>query len=84
MAPKDELLSEYFRQQKPNDAEEEEEKLEKYHRLKEELEKRWGVKATVVPVVIKSTGGCDPTNWESGSSRFQVQHLRALSRRVQS
>lgn len=30
----------------------EHEKLEKYHGLKEELERMWKVKATVVPVVI--------------------------------
>ncbi|XP_070694492.1 protocadherin-8 [Pempheris klunzingeri] len=31
-------------------------KLKKYHGLKEELEKMWGVKATVVPVVFRALG----------------------------
>ena len=34
----------------------EHEKLKKYQGLKEELEKMWGVKATVVPVVIGALG----------------------------
>lgn len=36
--------------------------LEKYQRLKGELEKMWGIKTTVVPVSSDdcSTGSCDP------------------------
>ena len=34
----------------------EHEKIEKYQGLKEELERMWGVKATVVPVVIGALG----------------------------
>lgn len=36
--------------------------LEKYLRLKEELEKMWKMKATVVPVVISVLGATAP-NW---------------------
>lgn len=62
----------------------EHEKLANYQRLREELVKIWEIKATVVPVVI-GTLGLWPTNWESGSSRFQVQHLlKSLSSRVRS
>lgn len=38
----------------------EQEKLEKYQGLKEELEKMWGVKASVVPVVIGALGAVTP------------------------
>ena len=34
----------------------EHEKLEKYHRLKDEIDKMWKVEATVVPVVIRALG----------------------------
>ena len=34
----------------------EQEKLKRYQGLKEELEKMWGVKAAVVPVVIRHWG----------------------------
>ena len=32
----------------------------KYQGLKVELEKIWGVKVTVVPVVMGALGGCEP------------------------
>ncbi len=38
----------------------EHEKLEKYQGLKEELEKMWKVRATVVPVVIGALGAVTP------------------------
>ncbi|TWW81593.1 hypothetical protein D4764_01G0014080, partial [Takifugu flavidus] len=47
----------------PNDSnirKKENEKLEKYQALKEEIEKMWGVKATVVPVVIGTLGAVTP------------------------
>ena len=43
-----------------NIREEEHEELEKYQGLKEELEKAWKVKATVVPVVIGTLGAVTP------------------------
>ncbi|TWW80098.1 hypothetical protein D4764_10G0011280 [Takifugu flavidus] len=36
------------------------EKLEKYQGLKEEIERMWGMKATVVPVVIGTLGAVTP------------------------
>ncbi|TWW73493.1 hypothetical protein D4764_15G0008870 [Takifugu flavidus] len=36
------------------------EKLEKYQGLKEEMERMWGMKATVVPVVIETLGAVTP------------------------
>lgn len=53
-------------------------KLEKCHEMKEELEKMWGLKSTVVSVVMRA-----PTVWQDVSSRFPVQRRRTLSRRVQ-
>ncbi|TWW62748.1 hypothetical protein D4764_04G0013950 [Takifugu flavidus] len=38
----------------------EHEKLEKYQGLKEEMERMWGIKATVVPVVIGTLGAVTP------------------------
>ncbi|TWW80141.1 hypothetical protein D4764_10G0011710 [Takifugu flavidus] len=38
----------------------EHEKLEKYQGLKEEIERMWGMKATVVPVVIGTLGAVTP------------------------
>ncbi|TWW59227.1 hypothetical protein D4764_06G0007570 [Takifugu flavidus] len=38
----------------------EHEKLEKYQGLKEEIERMWGMKATVVPVVIGTLGAVAP------------------------
>ncbi|TWW54978.1 hypothetical protein D4764_09G0000270 [Takifugu flavidus] len=38
----------------------EHEKLEKYEGLKEEIERMWGMKATVVPVVIGTLGAVTP------------------------
>ncbi|KAF7655229.1 hypothetical protein LDENG_00059120 [Lucifuga dentata] len=38
----------------------EHEKLEKYQRLKEELDQMWKVKSTVVPVVIGTLGAVTP------------------------
>ena len=35
-------------------------RIEKYQGLREELEKMWGVKATVVPVVIGTLGAATP------------------------
>ena len=50
----------------------EHEKLKKYQELKEELERIWGVKASVVPVVIGAdcthqTGRVSPTNRSSNN-----------------
>lgn len=45
----------------------EHEKLEKYHGLKEEVEKMWNVKARVVPLVIGGLGAVTPRLGE----RFQ-------------
>ncbi|TWW69251.1 hypothetical protein D4764_18G0000570 [Takifugu flavidus] len=47
----------------PNDSnirKKEHEKLEKYQGLKEEMERMWGMKATVVPVVIGTLGAVTP------------------------
>ena len=68
----------------PSDRKKVHEKLEKYQGLREELEKMWGVKTTVVPVVIGALGAVTPKLGESGSSRHQEEHLRSLSRRAQS
>ena len=38
----------------------EHEKLEKYQALKEEQERMWGVKASLVTSVDRSTRGCNP------------------------
>ena len=38
----------------------EHEKLEKYQGLKEQLEKMWGMKVTVVPVVVGALGAVTP------------------------
>lgn len=52
--------------------------LEKYSRLREELEMVWKTRATVGN---RSTRCSDPYNWVSGSMRSKEQHQRPLSRR---
>ncbi|KAK7922367.1 hypothetical protein WMY93_009269 [Mugilogobius chulae] len=61
----------------------EHEKLEKYQGLREELEKAWKVKATVVPVVIGALGAVTP-NWMSGYNISLDLHPTSQSRKVQS
>ena len=39
----------------------EHEKIEKYQGLKEQLERMWKVKASVVPVVVGALGAVSPT-----------------------
>ncbi|KAK7879105.1 hypothetical protein WMY93_034112 [Mugilogobius chulae] len=50
----------YHTRQDPRCRRKEHEKLEKYQGLREELEKAWKVKATVVPVVIGALGAVTP------------------------
>ena len=57
----------------------EDEKLEKSQGLKEELERVWGVKTSVVHVVMGALGAVTPS-WESGSNKSQEIHVRSLSR----
>lgn len=59
--------------------EKEHEKFEKYQGLKEEVEKLWRVKATVVPVVIRALGEVTPKLGEQlqqlADSRNNIQDL---------
>ncbi|KAF7642179.1 hypothetical protein LDENG_00262910 [Lucifuga dentata] len=61
----------------------EHEKIEKYQRLKEELERTWKVKSKVVPVITGALGAMTPKLGE-WLQEIPEQHLRSLSRRVQS
>ncbi len=54
----------------------EHEKLEKYQGLREELEKAWRVKATVVPVVIGALGAVTPKLQEATADpRKNIRYL---------
>ncbi|XP_055359974.1 uncharacterized protein LOC129603341 [Betta splendens] len=61
----------------------EHEKLEKYQGLREELEKAWKVKATVVPVVIGALGAVTP-KLEEWLQQIPEKHPTSQSRKVQS
>ncbi|KAF7663723.1 hypothetical protein LDENG_00203700, partial [Lucifuga dentata] len=61
----------------------EHQKIQKYQGLKEELERTWKVKSKVVPVVIGAPGAVTPKLRE-WLQEIPEQHLRSLSRRVQS
>ncbi|XP_076740510.1 uncharacterized protein LOC143418686 [Maylandia zebra] len=68
----------------PNDSnirKKEHEKLEKYQGLREELERMWRVKVTVVPVVIGALGAVTP---KLGEWLQQIPGITSLSRRAQS
>ena len=53
----------------------EHEKLEKYQGLKEELEKMWRVKATMVRVVIGALGAVSHNLMAPGDSRYNIWGL---------
>lgn len=55
----------------PNDSKKEHYKLEKYRDLTEQLERTWGVKTTVIPMVISTLGAV--------TAKLEEQHLRSLS-----